>query len=124
LAAAAVPATAAAALGTDHLHPLANDFQLRVLLAVLLPLIELEASFDKDRRAFAEVFAGDFRRPAPERDIDERDLFDPFAGLLVLAAVVDRDADVGDRHAALEVADFHIAGQVAHHNNAVEAGHD
>ena len=50
-------------------------------------------------RALGQVFAGDFRRAAPERHVDERGLFDPFAAG-ALAAIVHGQADFGDGRAA------------------------
>ena len=66
-------------LAAEHLHPLADDPQLGVLLAVFFPLIELQPALDQHRRALAQVLAGDFGRAAPQRDIDERRFLDPFA---------------------------------------------
>ena len=65
----------------------ADDLELVPLLAggFVFPGIELEAAFDEDGPAFLEIFAGDFRRPSPNGDVDESDFF---AFLAVLAGVV------------------------------------
>ena len=83
---AAASAAAAALARAEHLQPLADDFELRVLLAVLFPAVELEAAFDQHGRALAEVFVGDFRGAAPQRDVDERGFVDP----LIAASSRDR----------------------------------
>src|SRR5206468_2484831 len=98
-----------AAFRAHHLHPFANHAQLRSLLAVLFPSVVLQPTLDQDRRAFAEVFAGDFRGPAPQGDIHKRRFLDPFA-VLSLAAVIDGHANVSDRSAALQITNFDVAG--------------
>src|SRR5437867_155910 len=59
----------------EHRQILADDMQLASFLTsfLVVPLIELQASLDQDLFSFGEVFAGDFRRAAPQRHIHERD---------------------------------------------------
>ena len=119
---AASAAATAAAFAAEHLHPLADDAELVILLAVLFPAVELQPPFDQNRRALAEIFTGNFGGSAPERHVDKRRFLDPFA-VGVLAPVVDGQADFGDRHAAGDVSQLRIARQVADQDHSIEAGH-
>src|SRR5215831_17539646 len=77
-AAATAARTAPAAFArAEHLQPFADDFQLRVLLPFFFPAIELQAAFDQNGRALAEIFVCDFCSAPPERDIDKRGFVDP-----------------------------------------------
>src|SRR5262245_41762362 len=82
--ASAATATAAtsAVLRTEHLQLVGGNFQFGMLLAVLFPTIELQPAFDQYRRALAQILIGDFSRPAPQRDVDERDFVHPLIALL------------------------------------------
>src|SRR5262245_3464442 len=121
LRAAATASTATAA--AEHLHSLADDFEFGALLAVRFPLVELEPALNEHRRALAQIFAGHFRRPPPKRDIDKGDFLHPLAGL-ILAAIVDGQSDFRNCHPALQILHLEIAGDVAHRNDAVKAGHE
>src|SRR5262245_7011058 len=46
----ATTAATAAALGADHLHPLADDAELGALLPVLFPGVVLQSPLDQQRR--------------------------------------------------------------------------
>src|SRR5690606_13602572 len=52
----------------------------------------------------------------------ERRLVDPL--VVPLHAVVDGQADLGHRRAALQILHVDVAGEVPHQDHAVEAGHD
>ena len=119
----AATATAAAATTAEQLHSLSDDSQFGVFLAVLFPGVEFQSPLDQHRRTFAEVFAGDLRLTGPEGHVDEGRFFDPVA-IGSLAAVVDRQPDFGHRRAGRDVAQFRVAGDIAHENNTIEAGHN
>ena len=127
---AAAPGTAprattstAATFAADHSHVFANDLELVVLLAVLLPRIQLEPPFNQDRGTLGEILGSDFRGSAPEGDVHESHFLDPFP-LLVFPLVVDREADVGHRQLTAGVPQLHVAGQVSHQDYSVKAGHN
>ncbi|MFO0874788.1 MAG: hypothetical protein U0575_12560 [Phycisphaerales bacterium] len=97
--------------------------QLRLLVALaILPLVELESSFDEDRPALDEVLGHHFGGRAPCLAVDEGD----FLALLALGGLVapiDGDADVRDREIAVRVPQLDVAGEVPHQEDLVVAGH-
>src|SRR5262245_30665011 len=109
------------AASADHLHAVGDNLELRALLAVGLPLFELEPSLDQHAGAFAEVFVGNFGSSPPERHIDERRFVDPL--IVLLDPVVDRQPDIGDRSAAGDIAQLGVARQVAHQDDPIVTGH-
>src|SRR5207248_5087871 len=91
-------ATACAGRTTaKQLHRFANHAQLAPLLSALfvVPGVQLETAFDKNRPAFFQIFAGDFREPRPEDNIDIRDFFAFFAAVEGVLTV-NGDAEVAN----------------------------
>ncbi len=52
-----------------------------MFLSVFFPGVVFQSAFDEDRRAFAQVLGGYFRRASPKGDFNEGRLVDPFAVL-------------------------------------------
>src|SRR5687767_9038633 len=87
---------AAALAAAEHLHHVGADLGgVAVLTLLVLPLARAQAAFDVDLRALLEVFAGDGRQLAEERDPVPFGRLFHFAALLVLPAIGRSDADVG-----------------------------
>jgi hypothetical protein len=120
-AAASAATTTGTVLSTKHLEPIGGDFQLRVLLAIFFPAIELEPAFDQNGRSFAKILVRDLGRAAPKRDVDESDLIDPL--IAAFDSIVHSQADIGDGRAAGDVPQFWIAGQISDEDDSVKACH-
>src|ERR1700722_6536310 len=73
----------AIALAAEHAEIGSHDFEAGALLAFLiLPLAGLNATLDKNQRAFLQVLLGDFGLLAPDHDLV------PLGALLALAVLV------------------------------------
>jgi len=102
-----------AATTAQELHAIRHDLRgIAVLALFVLPLAGTDSSLDINRRAFLEVFAGNFRELAEKSDPV------PLGMLLLLAALVLPDlsgcnTDVGHGVATRQVARFRIRAQVA-----------
>src|SRR5262249_17192764 len=97
----------------DHLDRLA----LRAVLR--FPLSPLQAPVDGDRTTLREVLRAVLTLVAPDGDVEVVRLLRPLAGLVVLAAGVDGEAQTADRHAARRVPQLGVAGQVPDQDDAV-----
>src|SRR5688500_16404232 len=112
MALVAATAACAAAAGTatltrpEHLQSLADDLELGVLLAVLLPAVELQPAFNQHRRALAEILVGDFGGAPPQRDVYKGCFFDPL--IAALHPFIARQPDIRNRRATGYVAQFRI----------------
>src|SRR5438876_5428606 len=107
-----------------QLHRFADHAQLAPLLSALfvVPGVQLETAFDKNRPAFFQIFAGDFREPRPEDNIDIRDFFAFFAAIEGVLTV-NGDAEVANGAAFGGITHFGIARQISEENNFIETGH-
>ena len=77
-----------------------------------LPLAPVEPALDRDRAALGQVGRAVLALGAEDRDVEVVGLVDPVAAA-VLAAGVDRDAQLADARPAAGAAELGIAGQVA-----------
>src|SRR4051812_311032 len=119
--AATATTTPGALARTEHLHLLGGDTQLRVLLAVFLPAVELQPALDQNGRALAEIFVRDFSRAAPERYVDKRCFIDPLVA--ALDAVVHSQADIRNGRSAWDVSELGVARKIADEDDAIKACH-
>src|ERR1039458_7794225 len=89
---------------------------------LVVPLIQLEPTFDHNRTALAHILPDVLRRAAKNIHVHKGDFF-----LLLTSFIrpdaVDREADLGDGRSFGRVAQFRITRQVAHQDDFVEAGH-
>ena len=103
----------AATLATDELHILANNAQTRTLLTSLLiiPLIKLEATFDEDRTAFAQVLSSKLGLTPPEGNINVSDFLN---SLSVVAGPdpVHRHTEITNCGSLGSIANFEIPGDI------------
>src|SRR5690606_16996731 len=99
----------------QHLHLVGNDFGAVAVGAgvLVLPLAGLEATFDIDRAALAQVFARDFGQAVIEDDAMPFGFFAALAGALVLPLRGGGNGHVADGGPIGAVAHFGIASQVA-----------
>jgi hypothetical protein len=114
--------TVTAASPAEHLQSLAHNLQLGPFLAFRFPLIELQSSFDERGRALAQILTCDFSGAAPQGDVNKSGFLNPFAGL-VLTSIVHGQTNFCDSHSALQILHFHVPGQIAQQDYAVETGH-
>src|SRR3954454_22243493 len=112
---AAGAATAGAILArADELHRVGHDIDRLALRAVgRVPLAPAQPAVDRHRAALAEEPRAVLALGAEHRDREVVRLLDPFPGLLVLAAVVDRDAEVAHGAAARKRLQLRVARQVS-----------
>ena len=97
-----------------------DDLKLAAALAVLLPGAVAQLALDGHFRALGQVRLQLLGSGAEHGAVDEVRPVLPFAGLLVLAAVVDRDAHAQHGHAALRAAQLGVARQVAANHHPVD----
>jgi len=82
--------TAARLLTSEHLHFLGHDLQLAPLLSVLLPLIQLEPTFEQYRSTLVQILRHNFGGATPARYLDVGDFLHPL--VVPLDFVVDGNA--------------------------------
>src|SRR5262249_25614221 len=101
-----------------------RDLERDPLLAVAtLELAGAEAALDEHAVALAQVLRRPLGTVAPDGDPEPVGRLHPFAGLLVLRALVDRDAELGHRAAVGRVAHLGIAPEVADNHRLRERRH-
>jgi len=119
----ACPNPAARAASTQQLHAVGDDLgRVAFLPFLVLPLAGADAPLDVYRGALLEVLAGDLGELAEEGDAV------PLGVLLLITALVlpflgGRNADVGHRVAARQVARFGVGAEIADKNYLVDRGH-
>src|SRR5690606_38571320 len=90
-----------------HLHLVRADFGgVAVLTGLVLPFARLDAAFDVDRTALAQVLRGDFGEPVEHHDAVPLGALLALARSLVLPVFGRCDAQVADRAARRGVAGF------------------
>src|SRR5262245_19059818 len=120
---APVALSAAATLRVDELEVLDDDADLAVLLAVLLPGVELEAALQEDLPALLHVAGDGLARAAPGFAVEETGLLDLLAGLLAVVGAVHGQAEGHDRGAPLSGAALGVAREAADQQDFVQVGH-
>ena len=73
--------------------------EVRFWPSLALELAGPEAALDEDAVALAQLLGGPLGAVTEDADAEPVGLLDPLAGLLVLGALVDRDAELGHRPA-------------------------
>src|SRR5207237_4863989 len=108
----------------EQLHRFADHAQLASLLPALfvVPCVQLETAFDKNRPAFLKILAGDFCEPRPKDNIDIRDFF-AFLAAVEGVLTINGNAEVANGAAFGGVTHFWIARQVSEENDFIETGH-
>src|SRR3954452_10201459 len=123
----AVAVATALAAAAKELDGVGDDVdQLAVLAGLLvLPDTPLEETVDPDTAALREVSRAVLALRAPHGDVEVVGEVAPLAALAVLAAGVDRDAQLADGGPAGERAQLRVGGQVAGDDHPVDvrAGH-
>ena len=116
--------TSTATLATDKLHVLADNAQTGALLTgrLIVPLIELKTTFDKDRTAFTQILSGELGLTPPEGDIDIGDFLNSLS-IVTGANPVHGHAKVTNRSSLGSVTDFEIPGDIPEKHDFVDVGH-
>ena len=115
---------AAATLATARGHEIDfvdDNLELRALLPFALPRAVTQLAFDGDLAALRNEVRNRLGTRAEHRAIDEVRVVLPFAGLAVLAAVVDSNAERHDGHAGLRAPNLRVARQVTCQENSIDA---
>src|SRR5215211_8009522 len=111
---------AGAVAAAEELHGVGDDLDRLSLGPVLrLPLTPVEPALNGHRTALREVGGAVLSLRAPHRDVEVVRLVLPFS-TRALAAAVDRDAELADRGATGEAAQFGIAREVSGHYDRVD----
>ena len=107
------------------MHVLADDSELAAFFAgfLVVPSVEIQATFDVDRSSFREILLSELGLASPEGDFDECGLF-LFLTLVIIPNTVDGHADFRNRSAFGSVAKFGISGEIADEHDFVEIGHN
>src|SRR5438876_9104167 len=107
-----------------QLHRFADHAQFAPLLSALfvVPGVQLETAFDKNRPAFFQIFASDFCEPRPENDVDIRDFFAFFAAVEGVLTI-NSNAEVANGAAFGGITHFGIARQISEENDFIKTGH-
>lgn len=91
--------------------------------AMVLPLVELKSTFNVHRPSLSHASGREFRLSSNQSDLNERGLFRPFPGALILPAAVNGNTKFGHRCSSGGVPDFRVAGDVSCDDDNVEAMH-
>jgi hypothetical protein len=101
-------------------HYAQSAFLLASLLVI--PLIQLETTFDQNRTAFFQILSDRFSLPAKRIDIHKSHIFFLFPSF-IRPATIDGKADLRNGSAFGRVAQFRIARQIAGEDDFIEVGH-
>lgn len=119
-----------AALWFKELEVIDNHLEFAAVRAVFgLPLVKLQVPFDEHLRALVQILLDDVgllaALTAIERlDVEENGLVFPLSRLLILAAIVDREAELRDLSARRENAGFRVSGQSPNQHHLIQVRHD
>ena len=117
-------AAGAASPTGKELHVLSHDTKATALLAGLLviPLVKLQPSLDKDRTAFPKILARELGLTAPKGHVNISDFLDPLA-VVPGSNPVHSHARVGHRSSLGSIADFRITGEIPEKHDFIDTGH-
>ena len=97
-----------------------NDFDLATLLAIAFPLAPTKLSFNGYLATLGKEAGNALCASTKHSAINEVGVIFPFTRLLVLAAIVDCDAEAQNRHATCWGTQIGITGKVSADYNSID----
>ena len=111
--------SAAAIAAIQKLDAISNHLELRTLLTVfIIPIVELESSFDETGATFSQILADQFRRTSPGFDVDEGDFIFHLT-VTTLEPTIDGQTEVGYRLFIGKKTHLRISGKITTQEHTV-----